>query len=108
MNGVFVEVPNFERLLPKYLTDDDYRGLQQMLLANPLAGVTIQGTGGIRKVRWAPPEGGKRGGLKVIYYLYRSKCRFYMLTIYKKGEVSDLSPTENKNLKRLVEVLENE
>jgi hypothetical protein len=108
MKGLFIETPNFERLRPNYLSDDDYRGLQQALLFNPQTGVVIQGTGGIRKVRWARSGTGKRGGLRVIYYLYSAKSRFYMLTLYKKGEVSDLSPAEKKALKRLVEVLENE
>lgn len=107
MKGLFIEAPVFQRLLPNYLTDDDYCRLQQALLANPLAGVVIQGTGGIRKVRWAPERTGKRGGVRVIYYWFGAKCRFYMLTLYKKGEVSDLSPSEKKDLKQLVEVFEN-
>ncbi|BFM14870.1 type II toxin-antitoxin system RelE/ParE family toxin [Maricurvus nonylphenolicus] len=108
MKGLFIETPAFERLLPNYLSDDDYCELQQALLSKPQAGAVIQGTGGIRKIRWAPQGSGKRGGLRVIYYVHSAKTRFYMLTLYKKGEVSDLSPSEKKTLKRLVEVLENE
>jgi hypothetical protein len=65
----FVETKLFTRLVQEYLSDDEYGALQQMLVANPQAGDVIPGAGGVRKVRWSVAGGGKRGGIRVIYYL---------------------------------------
>ena len=60
----FIESSIFERVLPTYLDDDEYSELQQYLrYQNPEAGEVVPGTGGLRKVRWARPGAGKRGGL---------------------------------------------
>jgi len=42
--------------------------MQRYLALNPHAGDVIQGTGGLRKARWAAEGGGKRGGVRVIYF----------------------------------------
>lgn len=65
---VFVETTIFSKLLPGYLDDDEYRGLQNHLIERPDAGAVIQRSGGIRKVRWAARGKGKSGGVRVIYY----------------------------------------
>ena len=67
----FVESSIFERILPVYLylEDDEYSELQQFLMQNPEAGELVPGAGGVRKVRWARPGMGKRGGLRVIYFV---------------------------------------
>jgi hypothetical protein len=46
---VFIETTNFTRFITQYLTDDEYRGLQEFLLRYPDAGKIIPGTGGVRK-----------------------------------------------------------
>lgn len=38
------------------------------IAANPEAGEVALGSGGCRKVRWAAPDLGKRGGTRIIYY----------------------------------------
>src|SRR5262245_48691139 len=59
---MFIESSIFERVLPAYLDDDEYSELQQYLIQNPQAGEVIPGSRGVRKVRWARPGMGKRGG----------------------------------------------
>jgi hypothetical protein len=68
----FIEAPLFTQLLPEYLTDDEYADVQLYLANDPEAGDVIPGTGGFRKVRWGDPRRGRgrRGGLRVIYYLF--------------------------------------
>jgi len=56
---IFIETSMFTKLLPNYLSDDDYRGLQSYLLQKPDAGDIVRGSGGVRKVRWAPSGRGK-------------------------------------------------
>jgi hypothetical protein len=53
----FIEATLFTRLLPEYLTDDEYAQFQLYLANDPEAGDVIQGTGGFRKVRWGDPRG---------------------------------------------------
>jgi len=48
-----VEMPAFTRRLTSLLGEEDYRQLQLALLETPTLGRVIQGTGGLRKVRWA-------------------------------------------------------
>ena len=50
------------------MDDDLYRQLQNFLIEQPDAGDLIEGTGGLRKVRWKLPGTGKRGGVRVIYF----------------------------------------
>jgi hypothetical protein len=47
----FVETRLFTRLVQVYLTDDEYRALQEALATNPSLGTVIPGSGGVRKLR---------------------------------------------------------
>jgi mRNA-degrading endonuclease RelE of RelBE toxin-antitoxin system len=64
----------------------------------------IQGTGGLRKIRVASKGRGKRGGSRVIYYYFDIFKRFYLLTIYAKNEITDLTPEQKRQLKIFMEV----
>jgi hypothetical protein len=80
----FIESAAFDRLRPDYLDDDDYDALQQYMMQNPEAGALIPGSGGVRKLRWRIGGAGKRGGLRVIYYVRYRPNEFWMLTLYAK------------------------
>lgn len=73
-------------------------------MKNPQAGDVIEGTGGLRKVRQADTRRakGKRGGLRVIYYIWVGGLQFWLFTLYDKDEMTDLSPSEKKVLKALL------
>jgi mRNA-degrading endonuclease RelE of RelBE toxin-antitoxin system len=96
---VFVETPIFTRRIADYLDDDDYARLQSFLALHPQTGKIIQGSGGIRKMRWAGSGRGKRGGLRVIYYWWVSKDRISMLTVYPKNEKDDLAAEQLRQLR---------
>ncbi len=108
VKGIFVESPIFDNNRQKYLNDGEYLYLQNDLLANPKVGAVIQGTGGLRKVRVSAKGKGKRGGARVIYYYFDNFKRFYLLTIYAKNEVTDLSTGERQQLKIFMEAWKNE
>jgi hypothetical protein len=82
----FIESSIFTRILPVYLDDDEYSELQQFLIENPEVGEVISGSGGVRKVRWARPGMGKRGGLRIIYYVQYKPDEIWMLTLYAKAK----------------------
>lgn len=63
-----IETPIFTRRVKSFLSDEEYRELQNSLIAKPDAGKIIRGGGGIRKLRWAGSGRGKRGGVRVICF----------------------------------------
>ena len=104
---IFIESKLFEKLREKYLEDESYRQLQNFLVEQPLAGDVIQGTGGLRKLRWSANGKGKRGGIRTIYLFITEKSHIHLLTLYAKNEVNDLTDQEKKILKSIVEELKN-
>jgi hypothetical protein len=87
----FVETKLFTRLAGEFLGDDEYALLQQALISKPAQGDVIPGSGGVRKMRWGVPGRGKRGGLRVIYFLRTRQGQIWMLTLYPKN-VADAIP----------------
>jgi hypothetical protein len=104
MQAVFIELPAFERHRSRYLDEDGFRRLQDTLMANPEAGDPIEGTGGLRKLRFSDVRRSKdkRGGLRVIYYFWTAGPEFWLFTLYGKDELSDLTPRQRAALKELV------
>ena len=98
----FVETPVFTRVITAAIADEQYQRLQIALMLRPEQGDVIRGTGGLRKVRWALPGSGKRGGLRIIYYWSAGDRAFYMVYAYAKNEQGDLSATQARALGRLV------
>jgi mRNA-degrading endonuclease RelE of RelBE toxin-antitoxin system len=87
----FVETKLFTKLVHKYLSDDEYSGLQAALITKPDTGDVIPGSGGVRKLRWKAAGRGKRGGLRVVYYLRSREGQIWMLTLYQKNVVENIS-----------------
>src|SRR5438477_2275439 len=86
------------------LTDDDLQALESLFIADAEAGDVIPGTGGLRKIRFAPPSwnSGKRGASRVIYAFIVAGQAVYLFTIYGKNEQSDLTPDEKKLFRRVL------
>jgi hypothetical protein len=99
---VFVETSWFSKLLGDYLSDDEYRQLQNHLIAHPESGAVIRASGGVRKARWRAGGKGKSGGVRVIYYWATADEQIFFLTLYGKGEKENLSAA---GLKRVVKLL---
>ena len=57
-----VEVPEFRRRAAALLGSEELTVLIDYLAANPGSGDLIQGTGGVRKLRWAYGARGKSAG----------------------------------------------
>ena len=101
----FVETKLFTELVLDYLSDDEYAAMQQFLVVNPEAGDVIPASGGVRKLRWGVAGRGKRGGLRVIYFLRRRNDEVWMLTLYPKN-VADNIPA--KVLRKIKEAIDAE
>lgn len=99
----FIETPVFTAALRRHLDDESYRALQLSLLFRPAQGPVISGGAGLRKLRWAAPGRGKRGGVRLIYYWEPESETFYMLFLYAKNEQGDLTSAQLKVLAKLVQ-----
>ena len=98
---IFIETPTFTKEIGKLIPDDEYKKLQLDLILRPTAGSLIKGSGGLRKIRCSLAGGGKRGGLRIIYY-WDPPDTIYMLLPYKKAKQEDLTPAQLKILRKLV------
>lgn len=85
------------------MSDEEYAELQMELCEHPDAGKVIQGSGGLRKIRWKGSGRGKRGGTRIIYYWWVNKEQISMLLAYPKNERDDLTKSQIKILKNLME-----
>lgn len=102
---VFIETHTFTRMVTDMMSDEEYRGLQNLLADNPERGNIIKGGGGIRKLRYALPGRGKRSGIRVIYYWLKDKSQVYLLVVYPKSQKDNLSDSETAILRKLVKDL---
>lgn len=82
----------------KLMDDDEREELVAYLAYHPTAGMVVQGTGGIRKLRWGLEGRGKRGGARVIYFFHDFEMPLYLLDVFAKNEKADLSAAERNRL----------
>jgi hypothetical protein len=99
------ELPEYLRTAGKLLTDADRRAIVDYVAAHPTAGDLIEGTGGVRKLRWARDGRGKSGGVRVIYYFHSDAMPLYLLTMFAKNERANLTKAERNALADLVDAL---
>ena len=105
----FVEISLFRKRWEEIgLNDDDLRMLQLILLENPEAGVMMQGTGGLRKIRFALQGKGKSGGARVCYVVFAEFEMIYLITAFTKDEQDNLSQEEKNILKKRIKELGDE
>jgi mRNA-degrading endonuclease RelE of RelBE toxin-antitoxin system len=102
-----VETSIFVRRVSDYLSPEELRLFQVYLVENPKVGRVLQGSGGLRKVRWQiPGKGrGKRSGVRVIYFFLETSDKIYLLMIFGKNEYENLT---KEQLKRLAKAMKEE
>lgn len=107
MTRSFIELPLFRSKWKSLgLDDDDLRRLQTELLSDPKVGAVMQGTGGIRKMRFAFEDRGKSGSARVIYIDFEIYEKIYLITAYSKDEKDNLTKSERNELKQMIRILE--
>ena len=100
-----VETERFLKDIRPLLSESERAELVAFIGANPEAGQMIPATGGVRKIRWALPGKGKRGGARVIYYYHSAHMPVFLLAAYAKNETANLTQAERNTMKRLVPLL---
>lgn len=100
-----VETPEFLAAMRRIMDDHERGLLVDYLARNPLSGVLIPGTGGVRKLRWGLEGRGKRGGARVVYYYHNDAMPIFALTAYAKNERANLSRADRNEFRRLTALL---
>ena len=95
-----VESAIFAKKANELLSEDSREALAIYLALYPTAGVVIQGSGGLRKLRWESRHGGKRGGLRLIYFNRLNSGRIFLVTIFSKRRRENFSNKELLQFKR--------
>jgi hypothetical protein len=86
------------------LKDEDLRALESLLMSNPTGGAVMQGTAGLRKIRFAPPSWhtGKSGATRVCYATFPEHARVYLVTLFAKAEKANLTQRERRQVASLL------
>jgi len=105
----FVQFPAFLRdWLRLRLGDEALRELERELIESPDKAPVIEQTGGLRKLRFAPPDSGKgkRGAYRVCYAYFPAYGTIALFVIFGKNERSDLSSTQARATARALKSFE--
>ena len=97
-----VETRPFIQDAKSRLTVDERIALINMIATDPTCGAVIEGTGGVRKVRFAVQGRGKSGGVRVVYFFLNETLPIFLLAVFAKNEKANLSKAERNALAKLV------
>jgi len=101
-----VETPAFLRRARECgIPDREREAIVNFLAAQPDAGEEMPGTGGARKMRFARPGEGKRGGYRIVTFFSGADIPVFLLSVFAKNEKSDLTRDEKNELKKLLQAL---
>jgi hypothetical protein len=92
------------------LNDDDLRALQIAIMTDPNRPPVISGTGGLRKLRFAPERwtSGKSGAARVCYVYFAEFSMALLAIAFSKNEKENLSRAERNQIKKVVDRIRQE
>ncbi len=84
--------------------EKDLWALQIGIMSDPEGSPVISGTGGLRKIRFAPLKwrAGKRGAVRVCYVYLKEHWMVLLVMAYGKGDKVNLSAEERSGIKEYV------
>lgn len=91
-----IETPTFQKQAAALWSLDERHSFIDFIARNPDAGDVIPGADGARKVRWARPGMGKRGGVRVIYFHLSGDEVVLLVMAYAKAERANVAPKDIK------------
>ena len=106
MKREFVYVPTFEKSWKQLnLSEKELRVLENLILEKPNIGEIIQGTGGLRKMRFAIGNRGKSHSIRILYIDFSYYEKTYFLFAYPKNELENITETQKQIFKTMINIL---
>jgi hypothetical protein len=92
------------------LDDESLRALELAILHSPEAGEAIAGTGGLRKLRFAPPRWrkGKSGAARVCYVYFVRHALVCLVAAYAKNEQENITAVDKVRYRQLIDAIGDE
>lgn len=103
MRLTFIYTDEFLKAVRTFLDEEGLRNLENMLLENREAGDIIQGTHGLRKVRFALQNRGKSSGLRILYVLIEDIV--YFVWVFPKNKKTNITPAQRNAFAAIVQKL---
>jgi hypothetical protein len=100
-----VETKSFSARAEKCMSHREVFEAIEMIAKNPRIGNIIEGTGGLRKVRFGTGGKGKRGGVRISYYYFNNATPVFLLTVFSKNEKDNLTRKERNQLAKSVQLI---
>jgi len=90
------------------LDDEDLLALQVLIMLGPERAAVIEGTGGLRKIRFSPLRWntGKSGALRVCFAWFPKYYTAILVTAYAKNEQDDLDAGDKSAIAELLKQCE--
>src|SRR5439155_23461064 len=106
----FVDTLAFTRKLYQIADDRTFQAIQSQLVENPERWPIVAGTGGSpeRTCGRSDLSRGKRGSFRYYCLYVPHRGRVYLLAIFSKREASDLSPSQKKEVAKIITRIQKE
>ena len=109
MRRTFIQTREFSKNWDKLgFQDADLHRLELELIQNPARYPVVEGTGGLRKMRFSFEKEGKSGGVRVCYVDFVIEESIYLITVYPKNEKDNLSKAEKNEIRKMIVLLKDE
>jgi len=106
MDWTIVQLRGFQSLWKRErLADEDLQRLEELIMRDPAAAPVMRGTGGLRKIRFAPPSRsqGKSGATRVAYAQFPEHGRIYLVTMLLKKSEDNFSQADRNSIRLALE-----
>jgi len=105
VHWTLIQLAGFKRLWESQkLADEDLQALELAIMRDPSAASVMQGTGGLRKIRFAPPSRGKgkSGSMRVGFVQFPEHGRIYLVTLFLKKDAENLNAADRRTIKSML------
>jgi hypothetical protein len=105
----FIQLLEFQKnWLRLGLSDSDLRALEKEIMKNPLKHKIVQGTGGLRTLRFSPKKWkrGKSGSTRVTFVFVRTESIVVLVKINAKNDQQSLSKKEKNEIEKILQLIE--
>jgi hypothetical protein len=102
LQWTLIQLAGFRRLwLSEKLPDEDLQALEMAVMRDSARAAVMKGTGGLRKIRFAPPSRGtgKSGAMRVGFAQFPEFRRIYLVTLFLKKNAENLSAADCKAIR---------